>query len=411
MRFVLSFLFSLVSTAACAENVAIYGSDQFGTVIVIPSDDEYQVAAKLIIAAGAAEDGAREGMAHFAEHRAFVGAMLATGYRGSINAFTMLQTTEFYTLTDPGSLNYVIGFFEAVLSNEPIPEAAFETERTRILREIEDASNKPITSQERCAARMIIFANAPWRNCVLGQFDVFNALTADDVRAFQSEYYTPDRSVLVIAGSVDLVTVQTLIPPKRAPRWLAPPLADPVVNPAGSPVSTGIEGRLFLGYNVIDTPGSLTSSEQSALVMFASIWSLEELRTALSEALTESTFVARNFNVLIEPLGSGMVLATINAELERGMTADMARSAITKAIGELREPDRNLLLSQRAALADHAAQPSVYHQLLLVHLSHRLAPLTLPSLREAFEALPLDTIQSLTRAIYSPDSWQFISSR
>ena len=410
MRFVLSLLISIASTAACAENVTIYGSDQFGTVIVIPADDEEEVSANLIFAAGAAEDGAREGMAHFAEHRAFVGAMRATGYRGSINAFTTLKTTEFATITDPGSLDDVIGFFEAVLSNEPIPEAAFETERTRISREIEVASNAPIARQEFCAARMIVFANTPWQNCVIGQLNVLNALTADDVRAFQSAYYTPDRSVLVIAGSVDVVAVQALIPPTRAPRWLGTPLVEPIINHVGLTASSGIEGRMFIGYQAIDIQGALAPSEQSALAMFASIWSLEDLQTALSEALTESSFIVRDFEVLIEPTGPSMVLVTITAELERGMTADMARSAITKAIGELRVPDRNLLSSQRAALAQQAAQPSVYHLLLLAHLRNRLAPLALPSLIEAFEALPVDVIQSLTSAIYSPASWQFVSS-
>ena len=412
MRYFLSIIFWLFwsANASAIDGVELYGSDHFGTVVVIPTNEQTEVAVNLIIATGAAEDEVFEGLAHFAEHRSFVGAIQASGYRGSFNAFTTLKTTEFATEVDPGSLGSVVRFLRATLSNHDIPDAAFEIERNRILREIDIASNGPARRREYCAARKIIFANSPWFNCVIGQRDIINALSLDKVRTFQSIHYTADKSILVIAGPVDVASVQKLVPSTGNARWAGTPLENPAVNDIGSILRTSTSSRLFLGFQSIKLSEPLLPATQSALVLFASIWSLDQIEVALSASLTGDAFIVRDFTVLVEPTGPSMAFVSIAAELERGMIPESARSAIVTAISNLREPGRESLSAKRSALAAQVAQPLVYHQLLLTHVRNRRAALSPADLTDAVSTVPIDAIRAFNRTVLSPGAWRFVTS-
>jgi len=408
MRLLLTMLFITICNTAAADSISIYGSKHFGTVIVIPIEEQLQVTTNLIFAVGAAEDSGSEGLAHFAEHRAFAGAMLASDYRGSIIAFTTRKITEFTDTTDLGSLPYILRFFQEILSNHPIPDDAFEKERRKIIIEIENNARSSVSGEEFCAALSILYEDPPWTNCVLGKRETIESLSTSTVSDFQEAHYISEKAVLVISGPVNINDVQRLVPPIGDPSWSGTSLEDPKFRNIGPTISSKSLNRLVVGYQIIEIKRESLPLEKTALLLFTDFWHLQELRLSLTKELTGKTYITRNFNLHIQQIGESFALVAITAELERGMTSEQVRYGIKAAIEKMNTPDLSTTSAYLKDFTTEATQKLVYTQILLEHLRNRHAPIDMASLGEAINTLRLDEINALNSAILTPDAWRFV---
>ena len=409
-RFIPFFIMFILTGLRCAlaTEIESYGTASFGTVIVIPIPDQSDVSTTLLVAVGGAEDGQQEGLAHFAEHRAFASAALQTGYRGNLNGFTTLQTTEFSSVSDVVSLPDILEFYELLLKVVDLPEESFERERDRILYEIRVGENSPIKRDEICRAREKMYKNTPWRNCVIGQRSVIKNLQAEDIISFQKSYYNRENAILIIAGAINIEDIQRILPRTDPANWRGSHIPMPLLNENSRVTKYENDGRLLVAYQSIDLPGVSDSVEQSASVAYLSIWGLDAFETELSKSLQESKFLARNFELTIQPSGTQKALVSVAIEMESGIKPEEVVVTLEQAIGNVDKVQGSISLERRDALVREVQKPDVYHSLLLAHLRSRRSPFSISTYEQALSKLQTNVIQRMHDSLFKLQEWRFL---
>ena len=409
IRYLLTVVTMLLFTAcgAFAEITTIYGSDTFGSVVVIEIPEQTELTVSLFLAVGAAEDGEQEGLAHFAEHRGFVGAQQAANYRGSINAFTTLRTTEFTTVATVRSLPDILTFYGYILENVSISEELFEIERSRIIREIDVAEGLAISRREICSAREDVFNTSPWKNCVLGNRSVIETLQANEVEQFQKQYYTRGNSVLVLSGPVSSEGVQNIIPRTGPAVWSGTPLHTPTFQVRQEYASGEHQGTALLAYRFIELANDIDPIVQSAALTYLAVWGLERFQNQLTETLLGDRHLVRNIDLVIEPIGIGAAMLTVFAELERGVQPNVAIGKINSAI-EYMEPEKAELFQPRLiSLETEASQPQIFQLLLAAELRNRRAPFDIIEYGQAIRSLRSEDMKNLYESLFDSTGWSF----
>jgi predicted Zn-dependent peptidase len=176
------------------------------------------------LAAGARnEPPERNGLAHFLEHMAFKAAAgrdarelaEAVERRGAVmNASTDHERTSYYVrcLSDdaPDMLDVALSL---VFAPEH-PPAEIPREKGVVLQEIGEAADQP----DDLVMELAQSANFPGHSLgrpILGAPATLMAVTREDLFAFAAEHYTPERTVVSLAGAFDHAEVEA-----RARRWL-----------------------------------------------------------------------------------------------------------------------------------------------------------------------------------------------
>ena len=370
------------------------------------------IAATLILSAGAAEDGGREGMAHFAEHRAFAGAVEAIGYRGAMEAHTALQSTVFHTYAAASDLPVVLSFLSAVMPGDGPPDNGFEIERGRILAEIATAEDAPIARSVLCAARVEIFTAAPWNDCVLGKVDVIETVRAAEVEAFQRAFYRSNRATLMVTGPFDRNDVMAILPSTGEARRTRADLAAPMFAPKPG-IGTGADDtvRTLVAYRAFKFPPSLDDVSQEAALGILSVWDLEALRERLTSALHHDGFLVRTFALDVETLGKDHGFVSLILEIERGQSVQDVFEAVRAALGEVQLdiPDGEALDMRRTELSKASDSPPAFSHVLLRAAQNRQDTFGPDAYQAALAKMPDATVLGLRSHILDPDGWQFVS--
>ena len=417
MRTLIVFLIlTLLVLSACRnlrqDEIQVFGTEPFGTVILLPDPDADMIAATLILSVGAAEDGGREGIAHFAEHRAFSGAVEATEYRGAMEAHTTLQSTVFQTYAAASDLPVVLTFLTAVMSDDGPSNYGFEIERGRILAEIAAAEDAPIARSVLCAARVEIFTAAPWNDCVLGEVDVIETVREAEVEAFQRAFYRSDRATLMVTGPFDRNDVMAILPSTGDARRAGADLAAPMFAP-NTGIGTGTDDavRTLVAYRAFKFPPSLDDVSQEAALGILSVWDLEALRERLTSALHHDGFLVRTFALDVETLGKDHGFVSLVLEIERGQSAQDVTEAVRAALGEVRLdiPDGGALDMRRTELSKASDSPPAFWHVLLRAAQSRRDTFESDAYQAALAKVPNATVLGLRSHVLDPDGWQFVS--
>jgi predicted Zn-dependent peptidase len=150
------------------------------------------------------------GVSHFLEHMAFKG----TAHRSAAevnreldeigshaNAYTSEEQTVYYATVLPEYAQRAVELL-ADMMRPALREDDFETEKQVILEEIyRHEDQPPFGAHEKCMAAH--FGEHPLANSVLGSVETVTALTADAMRAYWQQRYSPTNMVLAAAGRVD----------------------------------------------------------------------------------------------------------------------------------------------------------------------------------------------------------------
>lgn len=231
------------------------------------------------------------GMAHFLEHMVFKGTeRLRAGEferrveeRGAVmNAATSQDYTHFYITTAPKDFEELAPLQLDLVLNPTIPEGDFEPERQVVLEEILRSEDSP---QRRSYRHMIesCFERLPYRRQVLGPAAVIEQVTAQQMRDFHRQWYTPQNLTLVAVGNLPVEamvkTISDSIPAHFQARQSSPVMPPVAVLPE-SPFSrirrhgftdpTLQQARLMLSWRV---PGLQHIGDTYALDILASILS------------------------------------------------------------------------------------------------------------------------------------------
>lgn len=190
------------------------------TVVHQAAHEAALVSVQLWVKTGSIHEGALLGcgLSHFLEHMLFKGtptrgpldiARQVQGVGGYLNAYTTFDRTVYYL--DLPSEKAALGF--DVLADmgfaATLPEAEFQQERDVILREIDMGNDDP----DRCLFRDFIasaFRQHPYRYPVIGHRELFETITAAELRNYYEGRYTPDNAVLVVTGDLSWETTLEL---------------------------------------------------------------------------------------------------------------------------------------------------------------------------------------------------------
>lgn len=156
------------------------------------------------------ETDALSGVSHFLEHMVFKGTenrsaedvnrQLDEMCAGS-NAFTSEEQTVYHATFLPERQADVVELLSDIM-RPALRESDFDMEKQVILEEIAMYEDQPpFRAHEKCMATH--FGSHPLANSVLGSVDSVSALTAEQMRAYFQQRYSPQNIALVASGNVD----------------------------------------------------------------------------------------------------------------------------------------------------------------------------------------------------------------
>ncbi len=184
-----------------------------GLRIVTESMPEMQSASVgiWVMAGGRHETVEQNGIAHFLEHMAFKGTTRRTALQiaeeiedvgGYINAYTSKEMTAYYARCLSGDVALALDVISDIVLHPVFDPKEIETERHVILQEIGQALDTPddiIFDWLQEAS----YPDQPFGRTILGPAERVESFTADDLRAFVSQHYAPNRMILSAAGGVN----------------------------------------------------------------------------------------------------------------------------------------------------------------------------------------------------------------
>ncbi len=181
------------------------------TVLAEVNDDAHTAAVGFFVKTGARDETPGiMGVSHFLEHMMFKGTDRRTAedvnrefdeIGANYNAFTSHEQTVYYAHVLPEVLPHAVDLFTDML-RPALRTDDFDTEKQVILEEIGMYDDRP---EWRLQDRLLEehYADHGLGYRVLGTADTVTALTAEQMRAYFNQRYSPDNLVVSAAGRVD----------------------------------------------------------------------------------------------------------------------------------------------------------------------------------------------------------------
>jgi len=204
----------------CPESIDGYVMDNGLTVVAEPIPHVRSVAVGFWILAGSRdEQQSEQGISHFLEHLLFKGTDRRSARQiaetmdqvgGQLNAFTTKEYTCYYARVLDEHLDVAIDVLGDMIRNPTCRAGDIEREKSVILEEIgmyEDAPDELVHD---------LFAQSIWREhplgrSVLGTGETIARLQREDILRHMAARYTPDNSVMAVAGSFNPPRLRELL--------------------------------------------------------------------------------------------------------------------------------------------------------------------------------------------------------
>lgn len=196
-----------VRTQTLRNGLRVAGDEDDGTALI---------STVLVVAAGAAADPpGKEGLAHLVEHLVFrarheqdrtLQETLEFSGAASVNAFTTPDVTVYTYVTHRAALPVVAAATHWILTSplSGLDEDTFEAERQVVLAELRESAGLRAHGDVYEAVWAAAFPpEHPYARPVGGTEKSLLGLTLEDVRAFASTHYSPERATLVTAGGAN----------------------------------------------------------------------------------------------------------------------------------------------------------------------------------------------------------------
>jgi zinc protease len=151
------------------------------------------------------------GLSHILEHMLFKGtptrpstaiAQAIQDVGGYINAYTSFDRTVYWIDVPKEGTSVALDILADAMMNSTLPTTEYAKEQEVIRREFAMGMDDP----DRMAGQLL-FATAyqrhPYRLPVIGQLDIFNQLTQEDVMRYYKARYVPNNLTFIVVGDVD----------------------------------------------------------------------------------------------------------------------------------------------------------------------------------------------------------------
>ncbi len=252
-----------------------------GLTIVAETDPEAHTAACGFFVKTGARDEASPvmGVSHFLEHMMFKGTPTRTAedvnrdfdrLGAQYNAYTSSELTCFYASVIPEALTDGVDILADIL-RPSLRQEDFDTEKNVILEEIAMYKDSPfwVLYEKTLEA---FYADHPLAHRVLGTDDTIAALTRDQMQAYFDERYSPDNTVVALAGKLDFERVVAQLG-DRCGHWSS----TGATRDAAAPKATGervelTSSKFDRAYMLAVAPGpSIEDDRRYAAMMLAKI--------------------------------------------------------------------------------------------------------------------------------------------
>jgi len=155
------------------------------------------------------------GLSHILEHLLFKGtktrpantiAQKIQDVGGYINAYTSFDRTVYWIDVPKDGVSVALDVLADAMMNSTLPIEEYAKEQEVIRREFAMGMDDP----DRMAGQLLFataFQRHPYRLPVIGQLDIFNQLTRDQVMGYYTARYVPNNLTFVVVGDVDAEAV------------------------------------------------------------------------------------------------------------------------------------------------------------------------------------------------------------
>ncbi|MEL6958608.1 MAG: pitrilysin family protein [Pseudomonadota bacterium] len=212
MRF-LAAAFALVTGAVAAEEVTTYQLDNGMDVVVIEDNRAPVVVHMLWYRAGSADEPPGvSGIAHFLEHLMFKATdtvesgefqRVVAANGGSDNAFTSYDYTGYFQRVAADRLPLMMQYEADRMNNLALTEQDIETERGVILEERNQRTENSAGALAREQLRAALYQNHRYGVPIIGWRHEMEELSMQDALDFYDLYYSPNNTILIVAGDVE----------------------------------------------------------------------------------------------------------------------------------------------------------------------------------------------------------------
>jgi zinc protease len=156
------------------------------------------------------------GLSHILEHMLFKGtktrgkneiAQKIQDVGGYINAYTSFDRTVFWIDVPKDGVTTALDILADAMMNSALPPEEYQKEQEVIRREFAMGMDDP----DRMAG-LLLFATAyqrhPYRFPVIGELEIYNQLTQEQVTQYYKTRYVPNNLIFVVVGNVDAEKVR-----------------------------------------------------------------------------------------------------------------------------------------------------------------------------------------------------------
>lgn len=150
------------------------------------------------------------GISHYIEHMLFKGTKHRTAKQiaeeldavgGQLNAFTTKEYTCYYAKVLDEHFDLAVDILTDMLFHSKVAEEDVEREKNVILEEIKMYEDAPDELVHDMFAQTI-WSGHPLGRPIIGTSETVSGLNYKSLRSYMSEYYTPNRMVISIAGNI-----------------------------------------------------------------------------------------------------------------------------------------------------------------------------------------------------------------
>lgn len=173
------------------------------------------------------ESAGQNGISHVIEHMLFKGTAKRSAYRIAdetesagvqINAFTSKDVTSYYTISTDEHVELCIDVLSDLFFHAALDEDQLEREKGVILEEIKMGEDDP---EDVCYDQLSFayYGDTGLGRPIIGTEENVKSFTSEGLRSFMQEHYTPENTVISVAGDVDYKTIKELIEKYFESEW------------------------------------------------------------------------------------------------------------------------------------------------------------------------------------------------
>ena len=165
------------------------------------------------------ENSINNGISHFIEHMFFKGTSKRNSKElsecienvgGQLNAFTGKESTCYYAKVLDSHLDLALDVLSDMLFNSKFTSEDIEKEKGVVIEEINMSEDNPedVLADLQCEAA---WGENSMALPILGSISTVKGFNREDIVDYISNHYTPENSVISIAGKIDIDTISQLI--------------------------------------------------------------------------------------------------------------------------------------------------------------------------------------------------------